>query len=137
MVSKLRAERIGERIREELSEMLLQEVADPRLEGVSITDVKVDRELSFADIHVSALEGMARTKEVLHALEHAQGFLRHELSQRIELRTFPYLRFHWDPTFERADRIERLIASLHDQSDQADANKPAPLPDHEEESDAV
>jgi ribosome-binding factor A len=117
--------------------MLLQDVADPRLEGVSITDVKVDREVSFADIYVSALEGMARSKEVLHALEHAQGFLRHELSQRIELRTFPHLRFHWDATFERADRIERLIASLHDQSDRAEANTPAPLPNHEEESDAV
>jgi ribosome-binding factor A len=118
--------------------MLLQEVADPRLAGVSITDVKVDREVSFADIFVSALEGMGRSKEILQALEHAQGFLRHELSQRIELRTFPQLRFHWDATFERADRIERLIASLHDQPDGAQVDQPAlPLPNPEEENDAV
>ncbi len=119
MVSKLRAQRIADRIREDLSEMLLQEVSDPRLIGVSITDVQVDRELTQANIYVSALEGSARSKEVLDTLEHAQSFLRHALSQRIELRAFPHLRFHWDPTFERADRIERLIASLHNDSSPA------------------
>lgn len=113
MVSKTRIERISDRILEELSEMLLQEVSDPRLAGVSVTSVKVDRELTFADVHVSALEGSERSREILAALEHAQGFLRHELSQRVDLRTFPRLRFHWDPTFERAERIEQLIASLH------------------------
>lgn len=114
MVSKTRTQRIGDRIREELSEMLLQEVSDPRLVGISITDVEVDRELAFADVFVSALEGEARSKDVLAGLEHAQGFLRHNLSQRVELRTMPRLRFHWDPTYERAEKIERLIASLHD-----------------------
>ncbi len=114
MVSKLRLERINIRIREELSEMLLQEVSDPRLEGISITDVKVDRELAYADVFVSALEGSERWQEIHEGLEHAQGYLRRELSQRVELRVFPRLRFRWDPTFERAERIERLIASLHD-----------------------
>lgn len=116
MVSKLRLQRINDRIREELSEMLLQEVSDPRLEGISITDVKVDRELAYADIFVSALEGNARWQEIHEGLQHAAGYLRRELSQRIELRVFPRLRFRWDPTFERAERIEQLIASLHETS---------------------
>lgn len=116
MVSKLRLQRINDRIREELSEMLLQEVSDPRLEGISITDVKVDRELAYADVFVSALEGGERWPEIQDGLEHAQGFLRHELSQRVELRVFPRLRFRWDPTFERAERIERLLASLHEEA---------------------
>lgn len=114
MVSKLRLQRINDRIREELSEMLLQEVSDPRLEGISITDVKVDRELAYADVFVSALEGSERWPQIHEGLEHAQGFLRRELSRRVELRVFPRLRFRWDPTFERAERIERLIASLHE-----------------------
>lgn len=118
MVSITRAQRIGERIREELSEMLIYEISDPRLVGVSITEVKVDRELAFASIYVSALEGSERAKEILEGFHSAQNYLRHELAQRIDLRTFPRLRFHWDPTFERADKIERLIASLH-QEDQA------------------
>lgn len=115
MVSKMRKQRISERIREELSEMLLQEVSDPRLIGISVTDVEVDRELAYANIYVSALEGSSRSQEILEGLEHAQGFLRRELSQRVELRTFPRLRFHWDPTYERAENIDRLIASLHEQ----------------------
>ena len=116
MVSKLRLQRINDRIREELSEILLQEVSDPRLVGISITDVKVDRELAYADVFVSALEGSERWQEIHEGLQHAQGFLRRELSQRVELRVFPRLRFRWDPTFERAERIEKLIASLHEDS---------------------
>jgi len=116
VVSKLRLQRINDRIREELSEMLLQEVSDPRLEGISITDVKVDRELAYADVFVSALEGSERWQEIHEGLQHAQGFLRRELSRRVELRVFPRLRFRWDPTFENAERIEQLIASLHKDS---------------------
>ena len=112
MVSKNRLDRINERIREELSALLLMEVSDPRLSGVSVTDVKVDRELAYANIYVSALEGSERSKEILEGLEHAGGFLRHELAIRVDLRTFPRLRFHWDPTFERAARIEDIFASL-------------------------
>lgn len=113
MVSKLRLERIAERIRDDLAEILHQEVSDPRLEGIFITGVKVDRELAFADIHVSALEGAERSREVLDGLKHASGYLRWALAQRIELRTFPRLRFHWDVTAEKAARIEEIIASLH------------------------
>lgn len=119
MVSKTRVQRIADRIREELSEILLQEVSDPRLAGISITDVKVDRELGYADIYFSSLEGSSRAGEILEGLQHAQGFLRYTLSQRIEMRVFPRLRFHWDPTFEKADHIEKLIASLHE-SEQPD-----------------
>jgi ribosome-binding factor A len=109
----MRSARIAERIREELSEMLVQEISDPRLAGVSITDVTVDREVAYAEIYFSALEGSQRSEEIHEGFTHAQGYLRRELSQRIELRVFPRLRFHWDPTFERAEHIEKLIASLN------------------------
>jgi ribosome-binding factor A len=112
LVSKMRIQRIADRIREELSEIMLKEVQDPRLEGISITDVTVDRELAFADIFVSAVEGSARAEEVLQGLRHAGGYLRSELAKRVELRTFPRLRFHWDPTPERAEHIEQLLDSL-------------------------
>ena len=120
MPSKLRLQRISERIREELSEMVVMEINDPRLSGISITDVTVDREFTFADIYVSAVEGHERAPEVLQGLAHASGYLRKALAERIELRIFPRLRFHWDPTPEKADHIERLIASLH-AKDQAGA----------------
>jgi ribosome-binding factor A len=92
--------------------MMLQEVQDPRLEGISITDVTVDRELAFAEVYVSAIEGSERADEVLQGLWHAGGYLRSELAKRVELRTFPRLRFHWDPTAERAEHIELLLDSL-------------------------
>ena len=117
MPTPQRLQRIGERIQEELSEMLVMgEIRDPRLTGVSITGVKVDREFSYADIYVSAVEGNQRAAEILEAFEHASGFIRRLLAERIELRVFPRLRFHWDPTPERADRIERLLASLRSAS---------------------
>jgi len=112
MPSGIRLQRIGDRIRQDLSEMLIREISDPRLYQIFITDAKVDRELAFADIYVSAVEGSARSAEILDGLEHASGFLRHELAARIQLRVFPRLRFHWDPTPENADRIERLLADL-------------------------
>lgn len=112
MVSKTRAVRIAERIREELAEMLQRRVQDPRLVGITVTGVEVDRELSYATVFVSAVEGSARSGEILAGLEHAQGFLRTELAHQIELRHFPRLRFRWDPTPENADAIERLLDSL-------------------------
>ncbi len=114
MVSKTRLTRISERMREELSQILLMETSDPRLKGVSITGTEVDRELAFADIYVGALEGSQRSREVLEGLEHAQGFLRSELAHRMELRVFPRLRFHWDPTLEHADVIEKLLITIHE-----------------------
>lgn len=99
--------------------MLLTRVNDPRLEGISVTDVKVDRELAYADIYISAVEGIERSKEILEGLEHASGFLRHELAERIELRVFPRLRFRWDPTPENADHIERLLAQLRSEGKKA------------------
>ena len=97
---------------EELSELILFRTSDPRLVGVNVTDVTVDREFAYADVYVSAVEGSIRSKEILEGLEHANGFLRHELSARVELRTFPRLRFHWDPTPENADHIEKVLRSL-------------------------
>ena len=122
MPSGVRLQRIADRIREEISEMLIKDISDPRLQQIFITDVKVDRELAFADIYVSAVEGALRSAEILAGLAHASGFLRHELSARIELRAFPRLRFHWDPTPENADHIERLLADLKKNEQPAQKN---------------
>ena len=121
MVSKKRASRIGDRIREEISEMLIQKMGDPRLMGVTITDVQIDSELTFADVYFSAVEGSSRSAEIQAGFEHAQGFLRTELANKVDLRHFPRLRFHWDPSYEQAEKIDRLIASLH--QDQTEENE--------------
>lgn len=92
--------------------MLIREISDPRLQLIYVTDVRVDRELAFADIFVSAVEGGQRSEEILAGLESASGYIRRALSSRVELRAFPRLRFHWDPTPENADHIERVLAEL-------------------------
>ena len=113
MVSTSRARRIADRIREELSEMMIFDIQDPRLSGAYITDVSVDRELSYGDIYVFSSQGSESADEVLTGFNHASGFLRSELAKRIELRTFPKLRFHWDPTPERAEKVEELLDLLN------------------------
>lgn len=122
MVSKTRLTKISERIREELSEILLMESNDPRLKGITVSGAEVDKELAFAEIYVSAIEGTQRSQEVLSGLEHAQGYLRRELAHRMDLRVFPRLRFHWDPTLEQADKIERLFISIHETDTQQIGN---------------
>ena len=114
MTSGVRLQRIADRIRQELSELLIREIQDPRLEQIFVTDAKVDKELAFADIFVSAVEGHERSQEVLAGLESASGFIRKTLAGRVDLRVFPRLRFHWDPTPENADHIEKVLAELRE-----------------------
>ncbi len=94
--------------------MLIREISDPRLKQIYITDVKVDKELAYADIFVSAVEGVSRSKDVLAGLESASGFVRRTLASRVDLRAFPRLRFHWDMTPENADHIEKVLAQLRE-----------------------
>ena len=115
MPSGVRLQKIADRIREEISSILIKEISDPRLRQVYVTDVRVDRELSYADVYVSAVEGKSRSAEVVEGMESASGYLRRTLSARVELRSFPRLRFHWDPTPENADHIEKLLAQLRDE----------------------
>jgi ribosome-binding factor A len=122
MVSKTRIQKIEDRIFEEISTILLMEVSDPRLATVSVTRVKVDRELAFANIYVSSLEGSENSDNILEALKHASGYLRSELAHRVEIRHTPRLRFYWDQSPEHADRIDQLIASLHQDEEQTQSD---------------
>ncbi len=114
MPSSVRLQRIADRIRRELSEMLIFELSDPRVQQIYVTDVNIDRELAYANIYVSAIEGAERAPEVLAGLESASGFIRRNLAKRVQLRSFPQLRFHWDPTPENADRIEKILAEIRE-----------------------
>jgi ribosome-binding factor A len=118
MPSEVRLHRIADRIKREISEMLIFELSDPRLKGIYLTDVNLDRELAFANIYISAVEGSSRSEEALDGFNSASGYIRRVLSQRIKLRSFPQLRFHWDPTPEQADQIENILAEIRMESAQ-------------------
>lgn len=121
MPTELRMKRINDRVMEVLSIALLTKVEDPRLADVTITDVKIDRELDFANIYVSALGGIEVKDEVIEALNHARGFLKFEIANEVDLRVMPKLRFFWDPTPERAQRLDELLMQIKAEESQKPA----------------
>lgn len=111
-MSKIRQERTAEQIQVTLSELFLRQVADPRLTGVTVTKVLIDRELQHANIYVNALGDETREKEVMDGLESASGFLRSQIAQRLDLRSAPFIHFHWDPRMRYIEEINELLDSL-------------------------
>ncbi|MCP5096157.1 MAG: 30S ribosome-binding factor RbfA [Chloroflexi bacterium] len=111
-MSKIRQQRTADQIHREMSQLFLRELSDPRLVGLTITDVTIDRELEHTDIYVNALGDESREKEVLKALERASGYLRRELAGRLRLRSVPQLHFHWDPTLARAEQVNDILDNL-------------------------
>lgn len=112
MPSEIRLKRIQDQIKRVLTEILEAKVSDPRLVGVYVTDVSVDRELDYANIYVSSLAGQSEADDILSGLQNASGFIRYSLSQEIKLRVMPKLRFYWDETPEKAERIESLLEDI-------------------------
>lgn len=105
-------ERVSGRIRKILSTLIVREVADPRLQGITITDVEIDAELMYAKVFVNALGEEDREAEIMLALEHAKGFLRRQVAHRLSLRRAPQLTFKWDASLQRGERINKLLAEL-------------------------
>ncbi|MCL4878456.1 MAG: 30S ribosome-binding factor RbfA [Anaerolineae bacterium] len=108
----IKQERVQELIQERLSTLLLMEITDPALQDVTITDVRVDREIEYADIYVNALGDESREDEVMKGLERAKGFMRKHLAATLRLRRTPQLHFHWDHQLAAASHIEELLDSL-------------------------
>ncbi|HYO88071.1 MAG TPA: 30S ribosome-binding factor RbfA [Candidatus Limnocylindrales bacterium] len=108
----IKQDRIAWRIRQILSELLLREISDPRLQSITVTEVEIDRELQYARVYVNALGDEVRQDEVMKGLEHAKGFLRRELGQSLQLRKTPELAFAWDVRFEHGEHINQVLSSL-------------------------
>ncbi len=96
-----RTERVSELIRQEISDLLLREIRDPRLDGlISITRVEASPDLYNARIFVSVMSETASPDDALKALNSAAGFLHKELVHRLEMRRVPFLTFHLDTSIE-------------------------------------
>ena len=107
-----RPARVGERIREELSTLLLRKVRDPGLASVTITDVSVTPDLKIAHVNYSALVGPEERKSVAQALRRSAGFLRRELGKVLDLRYAPDLQFHYDDSYDRGARIDEILRGI-------------------------
>jgi ribosome-binding factor A len=106
-----RPQKLGDLIQRELSELLQRELRDPRVGMITITGVDVSPDFSHAKVFFTVLEKQ-RLEAAREGLRRAAGFLRSQLARRIKLYTTPELRFEYDESVERGDRLSRLINSV-------------------------
>ncbi|MGZ9584592.1 30S ribosome-binding factor RbfA [Paenibacillus marinisediminis] len=119
-MAKIRAGRVGEQIKKELSQLIQMELKDPRIGFLTVTGVEVTNDLSMAKIYLSVLGDDEARENSLKALEKAKGFLRSELGKRIMLRHTPELVFKLDSSIEYGSRIERILNDIRDGNEQHD-----------------
>ena len=115
-----RQRRVSSLIKEEISRLLQQEVADPRLNFVTVTDVETSANLQRAYVYVTFLGDFQNQKESLQVLQKAAGFLRGQLAQRVYLRHVPDLTFRLDPSVEQGRHIDRILQELEDSQKQSE-----------------
>ena len=109
-----RHQRVGEEIAHEINAMLAGELKDPRLEGnVCVSEVRVQPDMKHARIYVSVRNATSKEQtDAIKALEHAAGFIRRELVERLQLRRVPDLHFTLDLSQEHVERIEQLLKEV-------------------------
>ena len=107
-----RTSRIGDQLQKELASLIQFEVKDPRLGMVTINEVRVAKDLGYADIYYTVLgldDNAERLAENQAALDSAKNFLRHRLAKEVKRRVMPHLRFHYDASVVNGARMSALI----------------------------
>ena len=110
-MSRGRPQKVADLIQRELSDLLRRDVRDPHVGMVTLTSVDVAPDLSHAKVYFTILD-QQKQGETTKALQRAAGFLRSQLSHRMNMYTTPALRFVYDESVERGDRLSRLIDSV-------------------------
>ncbi len=110
-MSRGRPQKVADLIQRELSDLLLRDLRDPHVGMVTLTSVDVSPDLSHAKVYFTLLQADRRA-ETERGLRRAAGFLRSQLAQRMKLYTTPELRFVYDESVARGDRLSRLIDSV-------------------------
>jgi ribosome-binding factor A len=112
-----RADRVADLIREVISEMLLRDLNDPRLESLTITEVEMTADLKLATVFFSAMGNHLKEEEALVGLQSATGFIRKRLGKELRLRHIPDLLFKVDHSFDYGSKIDRLIQTIKEEKD--------------------
>ncbi|WP_096199403.1 30S ribosome-binding factor RbfA [Bacillus sp. FJAT-45350] len=115
-MSNVRANRVGEQMKKELSDIIMREIKDPRVKFVTVTGVDVTGDLQQAKVYITVLGNDEEKEETLKGLSKATGFIRSEIGKRIRLRKTPEIFFEFDQSIEYGNRIDTLIADLNRQS---------------------
>lgn len=115
--SQKRQARIESLVLRTISEIIREELSDPRIEGHSITAVKVSPDLVHAEVRISTLEGGERTTECVDALNHASGLIWSRLREETDLRIVPRLNFVADRGLQHAAEVEKLLSEIPEYRD--------------------
>ena len=118
-----RSQKVGDQIQRELSEIIHRELRDPRVGLITLTAVDVSPDCAYATVYYTCLDS-AHLPVAKVGLKRATGFLRSQLGKRIKIWTTPELKFVYDESVERGDRLSRLIDSAN-KSKPADPADPA------------
>lgn len=113
MKSYTRADRVSGLVQRVLSEILTRDVSDPRLEMVTITAVKMSRDLRLARVYFSIAGGEKEKQAAQAGFQKAVGFIKRVLAREIDLRYMPDLRFYFDESFDYGIHIDNIINSLN------------------------
>ncbi len=113
--------RLGEQIREDIADILTNQVKDPGIGFLTVTHVKVSADLQVARVYYTTLGDERARRDAARALERASAFLRRQLAGRLRLRQAPMLHFQFDESIARGERIERLIQEIHDAAPPTDS----------------
>ncbi len=112
-MNKKRTARISSEVKREISKIIANDLNDPRLTidaMVSVTDVEVTNDLSYADVYISVLGDEKNKDDVMEALDQATGYIKILIGERMRLRTMPEFRFKFDESIERGAYMDKLIA---------------------------
>ena len=112
-----RPDRVGEAIRDELSQLIAREVHDPGIGFLTFTRVSVTPDLQLARVYYTSLGDAKAQEETAKALTRAAPFLRRQLGSRIRLRRVPELTFFYDKSIAHTDRIEQILQDLKAEAD--------------------
>jgi len=126
-----RVERVAEQVREEVSQILATEVADPGVGLVTVTRVKVTADLSLARVYWTIMGDAAQRQQTAKALARAAAYVRYLLSSRLTLRRSPEVQFVFDHSVAAQDRVEQILHELKQEEAARAAEAPAP-PDQAE-----
>ena len=111
-MGELRIRKIQEFIKQEVSRIILQELKDPRLGFVTVTDVRITGDLREATVYVSLFGSDEEKKNTLAALAKANGFIRSEVGKRLGIRYSPQIGFKEDPSLDYGMKIEKILHTI-------------------------
>lgn len=114
-MARIRVSRVGEQVKKELSQIIQQEIKDPRIGFVTVTAVEMSGDLQIAKVYISVFGKAEEKQQTLSALEKAKGYIRSEIGRRIHLRHVPELVFTIDESLEHSEHITRLLNNVDTQ----------------------